>query len=151
MVGELIDRNENKKAFPKLSEDKISELAEFGDRQSFKDGETLVKAGEKEFDFYIVKSGEVEVIDSSSGENRTLVTLGAREFVGDLANLKGSPATGNVVAKNDCEVYAIPPDKLRRILNEKSGLSDLILQTFIARAQALKDSDYIGLRVVGAS
>lgn len=149
MVGELIDRNENKKAFPKLSEDKISELAEFGDRQSFKDGETLVKAGEKEFDFYIVKSGEVEVIDSSSGENRTLVTLGAREFVGDLANLKGSPATGNVVAKNDCEVYAIPPDKLRRILNEKSGLSDLILQTFIARAQALKDSDYIGLRVVG--
>ena len=149
MVEQLIDRENNSKAFPKLSEDKVAELIEFAECQSFNDGETLVKAGEKEFDFYIVKSGEVEIIDRSSGEEKTLVTLTAREFVGDLANLKGSPATGNVVAKNDCEVYAISPDKLRRILNEKSGLSDLILQTFIARAQALKDSDYVGLRVVG--
>ncbi|KST66879.1 FAD-dependent oxidoreductase [Mastigocoleus testarum] len=149
MTGQLIDRKDNPQAFPKLSEDKISELAKFAECQSFNDGETLVKAGEKEFDFYIIKSGEVEVIDRSSGEEKTIVTLGAREFVGDLANIKGSPASGNVVVKNACEVYAISPDKLRRILNEKSCLSDLILQTFIARAQALRDSDYIGLRVVG--
>ncbi len=149
MVRELIDRENHSQAFPKLSEDKVAELVEFAECQSFNDGETLVKAGEKEFDFYIVKSGEVEIIDRSSGEEKTLVTLNAGEFVGDLANLKGSPATGNVVAKNGCEVYAISPDKLRKILNEKSGLSDLILQTFIARAQALKDSDYVGLRVVG--
>lgn len=149
MVRELIDRKNNPQAFPKLSEDKISELAEFAECKSFKDRETLVKAGEKEFDFYIVKSGEIEIIDRSSGEEKTLATLRDREFVGDLANLKGSPAVGNIVAKKGCEVYAISPDKLRRILNEKSGLSDLILQTFITRAQAIKDSDYIGLRVVG--
>ncbi|MGB3653257.1 MAG: FAD-dependent oxidoreductase [Rivularia sp. (in: cyanobacteria)] len=48
MVRELIDRENHSKAFPKISEEKISELAEFAECQSFNDGETLVKAGEKE-------------------------------------------------------------------------------------------------------
>ena len=149
MVQQLIDRETNQEAFPKLSENDLLELSQFGESQTFSDGETLIKAGEKEFDFYIIELGKVEVIDSSSGEDRIITTSGEREFIGDLANLKGSPANCSVIAKGECQVIAIAPDRLREILNKNSHLSDLILQTFIARREALEESDFVGLRVIG--
>ena len=149
MAQQLIDRETNQEAFPKLSEDNLSELSQFGESRRVNDGETLVKAGEKEFDFYIIESGKVRVVDTSSGEERTVTTLGEREFVGDLANLKGSPANSTVVTDGECRVRAIAPDTLREILNRNSHLSDLILQTFIARREALEESDFVGLRVIG--
>ena len=149
MAQQLIDKETNQEAFPKLSEDNLKELRQFGESQKFQDGETLIKAGEKEFDFYIIESGELEIVDSSSGEDRIITTSEEREFIGDLANLKGSPANCSVIAKGDCRVIAIAPDKLREILNKNSHLSDLILQTFIARREALEESDFVGLRVIG--
>ena len=149
MAQQLIDRETNQEAFPKLSESDLTELSQFGESQTFEDGETLLKAGEKEFDFYIIESGEVEILDSSSGEDRIITISGEREFIGDLANLKGSPANCSVVARGKCRVIAIAPDKLREILNKNSHLSDLILQTFIARREALEESDFVGLRVIG--
>ena len=149
MAQQLIDRETNQEAFPKLSESDLTELSQFGESQTFEDEETLLKAGEKEFDFYIIESGEVEILDSYSGEDRTITISGEREFIGDLANLKGSPANCSVVARGKCRVIAIAPDKLREILNKNSHLSDLILQTFIARREALEESDFVGLRVIG--
>ncbi len=149
MSQQLIEKKSNQEAFPKLSEDHIAELSQFGESKTFKDGETLIKAGEKEFDFFIIELGKVKVIDTSSGEERAVTTLGEREIIGDLANLKGSPANSTVTAEGECQVRAIAPEKLRQILNQNSGLSDLILQTFIARREALEASDYIGLRVIG--
>jgi thioredoxin reductase (NADPH) len=149
MVQQLIDRETNQEAFPTLNDDNFAELSQFGKSQTFADGETLIKAGEKEFDFYLIESGKVEIIDSSSGEERIITTSGEREFIGDLANLKGSPANCSVIAKGECQVVAIAPDRLREILNKNSHLSDLILQTFIARREALEESDFVGLRVIG--
>ena len=110
MVQQLIDRETNQAAFPKLSEDNLQELSQFGESRQVEDGETLVKAGEKEFDFYIIESGKVRVVDTSSGEEKTITTLGEREFVGDLANLKGSPSKMTVVTEGECRLRAIAPD-----------------------------------------
>lgn len=52
MAQQLIDRGTNQKAFLKLSEDNLQELSQFGESRQVEDGETLIKAGEKEFDFY---------------------------------------------------------------------------------------------------
>lgn len=149
MAQQLIDKETNQEAFPKLSENELNELSQFGESKTFSDGETLIKEGEKEFDFYIIESEKLKVIDTSSGEEKIVTTLSEREFVGDLANLKGSPANSTVVAEEECQVRAIAPDQLREILNKNSHLSDLILQTFIARQEALEASDFVGLRVIG--
>jgi thioredoxin reductase (NADPH) len=48
-------------------------------------------------------------------------------------------------------VYAITGDALRRALNQCPGISDIILQAFIARRQLLRESpDFTGLRVIGS-
>ncbi|MEJ7710220.1 MAG: FAD-dependent oxidoreductase [Pyrinomonadaceae bacterium] len=137
-------------AFPKLDDEQIKAIAEFAECRTYKDGEVLFQAGEREFKFHVVKSGAIEIIDRSGGEPRTLVVQRAREFTGDVANLTGRPANVDAVAREETQVYEVSYEDLRRIINEKPKLSDTILQAFIARWQLLRESDFTGLRVIGS-
>ena len=126
MTQQLIDRQTNQAAFPKLNESQMSELSKFARHQTFGAGETLIESGEKDVDFYIVKSGRLKVLDRSSSEDKIISYVGAKEFIGDLTTFKGNPANCSFVVTEDCEVDAITPEKLKQVLGQKSSLSDLI-------------------------
>ena len=65
--------------------------------------------------------------------------------------MTGTPAIFSAVARGDCEVFEISGEALRHVLNQCPGLSDIILQAFIARRQLLRESpNFIGLRVIGS-
>ena len=63
-------------------------------------GEALFSVGEREFRFYVLKSGRIALIDrSATGDLRTLaIHEQAGEFTGDVANLAGNPARAGAVA-----------------------------------------------------
>lgn len=54
-------------AFPKLDHAQIAVLERFAQLRQFQPGEALFSAGERNIKFFIVKSGEVVLVDSSSG------------------------------------------------------------------------------------
>ena len=137
-------------AFPTLDDEQLRAITEFAKCKTYSDGETLFHAGEREFKFHVVRSGEVAIVDHSGDEARTLVVQTAREFTGDIANLTGRPANADGIARGTVEVLEVSADDLRRIINEQPKLSDTILQAFIARWQILNESDYTGLRVIGS-
>ena len=119
--------------------------------QRYRDGEKLFEAGDRDFKFFVVKSGEVEIVDESGETPKTIAILGPGEFTGDVAQLTGSPSLVSAVARGDCEVYEVSPEALRQILNQSPDLGDIILQAFIARRQLLRESaDFTGLRVIGS-
>jgi thioredoxin reductase (NADPH) len=70
------------------------------------------------------------------------------EFTGDVSHLTGLPSVVSAIARGDCEVYEISSEALRRALNQCPGISDIILQAFIARRTLLRES--IGLRLIGS-
>jgi thioredoxin reductase (NADPH) len=143
-------RKSNPQAFPVLNEEQIAVIAEFAERKTYANGDVLYRAGEKDFKFYVIKSGAINIVDRSSGVPRLVVTLQPGEFTGDLANLTGRPSNIDAIATGTTEVYEICEPDLRRIIGKRPGLSDLILLTFINRAQALRDAeDFTGLRVIG--
>jgi thioredoxin reductase (NADPH) len=117
----------------------------------YRDGETLIAVGDRDFKFFIVKSGEVEILDYSGDEPKTLATHPKGEFTGDISHLTGAPAIFSAIARGDCEVLEISTEALRHLLNQCPSLSDIILQAFIARRQLLRESgNFIGLRVIGS-
>src|SRR6202051_4673179 len=140
-------------AFPVLNEDQIAQLAictTVAPKQ-FRDGETLIALGDRAFKFFIVKSGEVEILDYSGDEPKTIAVHGKGEFTGDISHLTGMPAIIRAIARGDCEVFEISGEALRHVLNQCPNLSDIILQAFIARRQLLRESpNFIGLRVIGS-
>ena len=140
-------------AFPTLDETQISQLAgcTHAEPKLFRDGQTLFAVGERNANFFVVKSGEVEIVDGSGDVRKTVTIHRKGEFTGDISHLTGLPAVVSGIARGDCEVYEVTGDALRSVLNRCPAISDIILQAFIARRQLLRDSpNFTGLRVIGS-
>ena len=140
-------------AFPKLDESQLAALdrCPLTKLAQYRDGEKLFKAGDRDFKFYVIKSGKVEIVDESGDTPRTIAVQGPGEFTGDVAQLTGGPAIVNAIARGDCEVYEVSPEALRKLINDHPDLGDIIVQTFIARRQLLSESgEFVGVRVIGS-
>ena len=149
----MIEHNLQSIAFPTLDETQINQLGRCTDAEPklYQDGQALFRVGDHDMKFFIVKSGEVQIVDYSGDTPKTLVIHRKGEFTGDISHVTGQPAVVSAIARGDCEVYAITGDALRRALNQCPGISDIILQAFIARRQLLRESpDFTGLRVIGS-
>jgi len=140
-------------AFPTLDKTQIGQLAGCTHAQPklFRDGQPLFAVGERNMNFFVVKSGEVEIVDYSGDEPKTITVHRPGEFTGDISHLTGLPAVVSGIARGDCEVYEITGDALRQVLNQCPSISDIVLQAFIARRQLLRESpNFTGLRVIGS-
>ena len=140
-------------AFPKLDEAQIASLSRCAHAKlrKFSEGDKLFTVGEREPKFYIVKSGEIEIVDESGEKPKTVTVHHPGDFTGDVSQLTGNPVVVSAVAHGDCEAYEISAEALRALLNTCPELSDIILQAFIARRQLLRESSaFTGLRVIGS-
>jgi thioredoxin reductase (NADPH) len=140
-------------AFPTLDDGQIATLARCAKAavSRHREGETLFAVGDRDFKFFVVRSGAIEIIDPSDDSPKTIRVHGPGEFTGDVAHLTGSPSLVNAVARGECEVYEISAEALRELLNRCPDLSDVILQAFIARRDLLRQSGtFTGIRVIGS-
>jgi thioredoxin reductase (NADPH) len=149
----MTEQNLQSIAFPTLNQSQITRLSgcTAAVSRTYHDGQTLFAVGERDFKFFIVKSGHIDIIDHSGDQPRVIVTHDQGQFSGDVSHLTGTSSVVSAVARGNCEVYEIPGQRLRHLLNQCPDLSDIILQAFIARRQLLHQSpSFIGLRVIGS-
>jgi MFS family permease len=79
-------------------------------------GCAIVRAGDESNAAYFVLSGRaVAGIPDASGEVRSLSTMGAGDFFGEIAALTGSPRTANVVSEDFIEILEVPATTLREL------------------------------------
>ena len=57
----------------------------------YADGEKLFELGDRDFKFFVVKSGRVEILDESGEKPVSVTILGPGEFTGDEAQVTGGP------------------------------------------------------------
>ncbi len=149
----MAEHNLRAAAFPNLGEAQLAALAKCPNtkQRHFHDGEYLFEAGQRDYSFFIIKSGQVEIIDKTGESSKTVVVHAPGQFTGEVAQLTGSPALVSGVARGECDVFEISPEALHQLLNRHLDLADIILQAFIARRQLLRESgEFVGLRVVGS-
>jgi thioredoxin reductase (NADPH) len=140
-------------AFPTLDEVQIAELRRCtgASLERYPAGRALFEVGDRDFKFFVVKSGEVEIQGPSGESPKTILIHRPGQFTGDVAHLTGTPSVVRAIARTDCEVYGISPASLRDLLTLCPELGDVILQAFIARRQLLRESgNFAGVRVIGS-
>ncbi len=140
-----------KTAFPQLSDEQMEQVASLGELRTFDSGVPLIQAGQKDYPFCVVKTGEVVIVDTSSGQRREVITHGPGQFVGDVDLLTGRPAVITAEARGRCEAYVVTACQVRHLLNDVPNLSDLLLDAFQMRRAMLEASEFLGVRVVGRS
>jgi thioredoxin reductase (NADPH) len=148
----MSDHDLHKIAFPRLSERQLTALSRcpLSKFKRFHDRERLFSAGDCECDLFVVKSGQIEVLDESEDPPRVVHVHGPGEFTGEVAQLTCSPALITAVAKGDVEAYAVSDAALKQLINHHPEVGDVILQAFLTRRQLLTESGkFTGIRVIG--
>jgi thioredoxin reductase (NADPH) len=132
-----------------LREDQIELLRSYGQTRETEAGQILFRAGDTTNDFLVVLHGEVEVIDDFAGAVRTMGVFGPGTFLGDLHMLTGQGVPLSAVVSVGGELLAIPRERLKKVVTEEFDLSNLILDTFMARRSFLMKVG-VGLRIIGS-
>ncbi|MGE0521351.1 MAG: FAD-dependent oxidoreductase [Candidatus Binatia bacterium] len=140
-------------AFPKLTDEQLAilEHCPLTKVKLYRAGAKIFEAGQSNLSFYVVKCGEVAVVDDARDTPQVVAVHGRGEFTGDVAVLTGTPSLVSAVARVDSELYEVSPEALRLILNTHVDLGDIIVQAFIARRHLQRESaEYSSLRVIGS-
>src|SRR5262245_14301382 len=137
-------------AFPRLDASQITALDALGTRRAVAKGELLYREGDVAYDFYVVLSGEIEIVTSSGGDERLMVRHGPGGFLGELNLLTGLRVFVSARVAHAGEVLVIPAAQLRHIIATQPALSDVILAAFIARREALLSGASTSIRVIGS-
>lgn len=80
----------------------------------FKKDETVIKAGDKSNEVYVINKGEAQVLTTW---NEELAVLGEGAFFGEFAFITGHPRNATIIAQNDLTVYKLDRPVLEEILN----------------------------------
>lgn len=145
-MPEPVDRNG---AFPRLTEDQRARLRNAGGMRAVTSGEILFREGDPGYDFFVVESGAVAIVEGYGQEDRVIAVHGPHRFLGEINLIAGSPAYLTAVVRDAGEVIQVPAGRLRALLAEDEELSNLILRAFMSRRTILIDIG-AGVKVVGS-
>ncbi|MER9417573.1 FAD-dependent oxidoreductase [Mesorhizobium sp. M0306] len=136
--------------FPALTEADLDRMGRFGEAVSYATGEQIVKAGELAPGLIVVLSGKVDIIQGGSfGRRETIVTHGAGNFVGELAQLSARPSLVDVEAVEPVDALVIPSQRLRDLMVQEANLGERIMRALILRRVGLLESGTAGPIIVG--
>ena len=91
-----------------------SHAAPAAEPKIFRDGQTLFAVGDREHEFFVVKSGEVEIVDFSGDQPKTITVHRRGEFTGDVTHLTGCPSSSAPSPAAIAKSTRSPADALRR-------------------------------------
>ena len=97
----------------------------------------------------MVESGAITIVQGYGRENRVIAVHGPHRFLGELNLLTGSPPYLTAVVRDDGEVIQVPVARLREVVMEDEGLSNLILRAYLSRREILIDLG-AGVKLVGS-
>jgi thioredoxin reductase (NADPH) len=136
-------------AFPRLEDDQLARLERLGEVRHVEPGETLFREGDRDADFFILKSATAVIVQGYPDENRVIAVHGPGRFLGEISILTGQRVYLTGVVRDEGEVIQVPLETLRKIVAEDKNLSDLILGAFMARRAILIDLG-TGIKLIGS-
>jgi len=137
-------------AFPTLDDAELAVLETLGTRQSMTVGEYLYQEGDTTYDFYSIRSGAVEIVIRTDGEEQIIVHHGPGSFLGELNLLTGQRVYVSARVVESGEVIVVPRAALQQVIATNPGLGDTILVAFLARRSMLLSGAAAAIRVVGS-
>jgi thioredoxin reductase (NADPH) len=134
---------------PPLDAEQLALLRRYGQEWPTTARQVLFREGDRAYDFIVVLSGAVTVVDHQAGVTRELATVAPGRFLGELGILTGERVFATAEVSEPGSVLVVPVDRLQEVIAQDQGLSDLIVQTALRRRQWLLQQR-AGLQIIGS-
>jgi CRP/FNR family transcriptional regulator, cyclic AMP receptor protein len=115
--------------FAELDADELQTIAGAMHEHTFAAGETVTVEGTPGDAFFVVESGDVEIL--REGERRA--TLGPGDYFGEIALLMGTERTATVRATSDLRCYSLTPLDFRNVVEGNPAIAWDVMQTMTSR------------------
>jgi hypothetical protein len=121
--------------FSGLSVGEAAVLGTFMERVETEPGEVIIHQGDTSDCLFLIESGSVEVQTfSRAGEKISLATLGAGDFVGEIALLTGAPRTADVIVSQPAALLKLTKDAYARYLGHAAEVEQRMTQAALGRS-----------------
>jgi thioredoxin reductase (NADPH) len=121
------------KIFPKLTPAQIDRIAAHGRIRSVQPGEVLIEQGDTSVPFFVVITGEVEIVRPFDAYETLVTVHGSGEFTGEVNMLSGRRSFFRARATKPGKVIELDHQQMLTLVQTDAELSDILMRAFILR------------------
>jgi thioredoxin reductase (NADPH) len=119
--------------FPTLTPVQIRRVVPHGHKRAMQPGQVLIEQGDKNVPFFVVVSGEVEIVRPSGGVETLITIHGPGQFTGEINNLSGRPAVVRMRSTKQGELIELDRQHMLTLLQTDADLGEIMMRAFILR------------------
>ena len=121
--------------FTGISEDLFDYLGDAAKNKILADGAILFSEGDPGASFYIIKSGNIEIVkgDEKSGKPVRLAMRSSGDFFGEMSLLENSPRFATARAVGECEVIEFSRESFQRLIMQNPAIALDVLGVMSSR------------------
>src|SRR5687767_1162249 len=117
--------------FPTLTPAQVARIAAHGHVRHLERGEVLIEPGGPNTHFFVVSSGNLEVVGVRGTVDEIVTVHRPGQFTGDVGMLSGRRALVRVRAGEPTEVIEVDREYLLTLVQADSELSEILMRAFI--------------------
>jgi len=142
--------NDTDVAFPVLGGQDLDRLVARGHPKAIKVGDILFAQGDRNFCFYVILEGAVEILEHATDTPHVGTTHRAGQFTGDIDTLTGRVALVTARVVEDGKVAMLSTAELRKAIDEMPEVGDIIIRAFLTRRRMLVEAGFVGVTMIGS-
>jgi thioredoxin reductase (NADPH) len=149
-VTPLVDASHEALMFPTLTAAQIARIAKAGVTRSIAPGDVLIEAGDHLVPFFVVTSGEIEIIQPGRGGDALVAVHGPGKFTGEANLIIGRRSLMRAVASKAGEVIQLTREQLLDLVRTDAAVSEILMRAFIYRRMELATQGIGDVALVGS-
>jgi CRP/FNR family transcriptional regulator len=103
----------------------------------YKDGEDIMKQGEKGNCMYVIQEGQVEIIREKDAKEMRLAIAGEGDFIGEMAIFESETRSATVRALGDVRLITVDKENFIRRVNQDPSIAFRLVKTLIQRIREM--------------
>ena len=117
--------------FRDLDDEELAHVLMVGLLKRYPQETAILQEGTPGGQLHVIHQGRVRISKVVPGVGEEALTiLGPGDFFGEVEFFDGAPASAHAIAHSDCEVFTIPHDEVRAMMNSHPALSAKFLWAF---------------------
>ena len=149
--GIPLTRSRTEQVFPILTPAQMHRVAAQGQLRTVQPGEVLVEQGESAGRFFVVVSGELEVVGPTGDAETLIAVYGPGQFTGEVNMLSGRRALFRIRAAKPGELIELDRQHMLALVQTDAELGEILMRAFILRRVELLAAGVGDVVLVGST
>src|SRR5258707_704873 len=137
--------------FPVLTSGQQARVLAHGQHRTVEQGEIVVELNEHVTKFFVVVSGQLNILQVSNNQEHVVAICNPGMFIGELNVLSGRRGLVRIRAAEKSELIEIQREALQALVETDTELSDIFLRAFILRRLELIAREVGDIALIGSS